>query len=1165
MNYRGDNAHSIGTVLEEEFEYLHGTNTEGGNCAGESTDCKPTVDTSSEQREIELRKRIHALEGDDRHAALCLSGGGIRSATFSLGVLQGLARQGHLDKFHFLSTVSGGGYIGSWLTSWIRRESLVSAVNELSSPRIGREPESKPIQRLRAYSNYLSPVWGFSSDFLTLIAIFLRNLFLHWLVFIPLLAAILILPRIQLAVLGEQNISELWQWVWLVIAGLLVVTGIAYVVVNLSGPGHREARNKLPIRLQRKWWCWAPIVTAAVIVSWVMVWPESILKNIPTSWFVAGSTALHILGVIAGSYYRNKLGIGIDWNDHSKEILIDFLFVCISGVVAGWGLYEIFTSIRGSEPVTFEQREFYAVFLVPLLLSCYWLGTTTYVGLSRKITSENDREWWARSSAAWLAAALVWVLIFVLVIYGPQWIFNTRWSAMPLFSETFLGGGGLLGVITGLIGFWSKNGSVVKRQTKTIIALIGNRLLEVSAAIFILILFLSISYATSWGLVAKCTDKNTFDYCGKVIDHANLINATNKAIRQLYKKIEDARLKNETGTVAELQEEAKMLRTGEAKIYAAVLEHTGSYPLVVLLGLFISICWLTSFLIGANTFSLHSMYGNRLVRAYLGATHANRSPHWFTGFDPDDNLNMKDMKYSTEDPHRRKLLHVVNLTLNMVRPSGDRLEWQQRKATSFTISPLHSGSVVTDYVPTSKYSATDGVTLGRAMAISGAAASPNMGYHTSPAVAFVMAFFNIRLGWWLPNPKNCRVEKLSLSEPPRSILYIVAEALSGSNDKSEFVYLSDGGHFENLALYEMVRRRCGRIVVVDAGCDPKYQFEDLENAIRKIRVDLGISIKLYGEAPMPGASRMANCHMTFGTIAYSDVDGLVPDGELVYIKPVITGDEPLDVLRYATTNNNPNGSFPHQPTSDQFFDEAQFESYRMLGYHSVINGFRGHGSWFDFEEIKKRPLTSFSQNESQPNDRASPEPTQQGSVPNSLVSGITDGFKSIGQSALMVSAITVGGVLGVSGTVALRDSSVTLKNAEIAISDSSLKKLKEGIPVEIKKVSETQGDLQQRMDILVDVVKEIRSRVVEPAHIKQLEELTASISKLEAAVRSGGMVNIRGMTSTLQNIEGQLKTANESLRSGNKDLGDKLTGIKDSVDAANPRRNIRGVVEGGAR
>ena len=124
------------------------------------------------------------------------------------------------------------------------------------------------------------------------------------------------------------------------------------------------------------------------------------------------------------------------------------------------------------------------------------------------------------------------------------------------------------------------------------------------------------------------------------------------------------------------------------------------------------------------------------------------------------------------------------------------------------------------------------------MTISGAAASPNMGYHTSPLVRFVMMLFNARLGAWLGNPGEAGEGTWRESGPRSAVSSVVKEALALTNDCSAYVYLSDGGHFENLALYEMARRRCRIVVVVDGGCDRELTYEDLGNAMRKIRVDI---------------------------------------------------------------------------------------------------------------------------------------------------------------------------------------------------------------------------------------------------------------------------------------------------------------------------------------
>jgi hypothetical protein len=123
-------------------------------------------------------------------------------------------------------------------------------------------------------------------------------------------------------------------------------------------------------------------------------------------------------------------------------------------------------------------------------------------------------------------------------------------------------------------------------------------------------------------------------------------------------------------------------------------------------------------------------------------------------------------------------------------------------------------------------------------------------------------------------------------------------------------------------------RRCGLIVVVDAGSDPGYTFADLGNAVRKIRIDFGVPIE-FRETPLKPA--LDRDHCAVADIHYSCVDGNAADGVLIYIKPVLTGDEPADVANYASSDR----TFPHQSTADQWFDEAQFESYRRLGTHSI--------------------------------------------------------------------------------------------------------------------------------------------------------------------------------------------------------------------------------------
>ncbi|PYJ70783.1 MAG: hypothetical protein DME76_04275, partial [Verrucomicrobia bacterium] len=186
-------------VLEEEFTALHG-------------ELPPDYPRSAEAQ-TQLKAFCDAVHGlKEKRAALCISGGGIRSATFGLGVLQGLARCGLLGKFHYLSTVSGGGYIGSWSSAWIKNhpQGVDGVAEELKRrPDSTLEPEPRPIRHLREFSNYLTPRAGLTSvDFWTLIATFIRNMFLNWLVLISWMAAAMMIPRLYLAAI---MISPNWD------------------------------------------------------------------------------------------------------------------------------------------------------------------------------------------------------------------------------------------------------------------------------------------------------------------------------------------------------------------------------------------------------------------------------------------------------------------------------------------------------------------------------------------------------------------------------------------------------------------------------------------------------------------------------------------------------------------------------------------------------------------------------------------------------------------------------------------------------------------------------------------------------------------------------------------------------------------------------------------
>jgi ribosomal protein S18 acetylase RimI-like enzyme len=352
-----------------------------------------------------------------------------------------------------------------------------------------------------------------------------------------------------------------------------------------------------------------------------------------------------------------------------------------------------------------------------------------------------------------------------------------------------------------------------------------------------------------------------------------------------------------------------------------------------------------SFWLDVNDISLNALYANRLTRAYLGASNPVR---WETAdgqpFRRSRFLETDDMRLTELVPGEQYSgpLVLVNTALNLA--GGDNLAWQERKAASFVVSPLHLGSADLEiagepgkgaYYPTTDMSAEarQGM-LGRAVSISGAAANPNMGYHSSPAITALMTFFNVRLGWWVPNP----VCKTPPTDRPTSVLkWLFKELFGQTNDKARFLNISDGGHFENLGVYELVRRKCRLVIAVDGEADPELAFHGLGTLIRRCRTDLGCDVEIdVDRLRRDPATGHAREHIAIGTIRYDQVDPAHPVGTLVYIKASLTGDEPTDVNQYAQAH----ADFPHQTTADQFFDESQFESYRSLGLHCVLKAFR---------------------------------------------------------------------------------------------------------------------------------------------------------------------------------------------------------------------------------
>jgi hypothetical protein len=488
--------------------------------------------------------------------------------------------------------------------------------------------------------------------------------------------------------------------------------------------------------------------------------------------------------------------------------------------------------------------------------------------------NDADREWWARLSGWVLASAIIWIAITVACLFGQYLLTHlVIWGKYAVAAA-----GGLSGAAAALLGSRDNGRSLDEPPS------LGEKLaLTCAAPLFALGMVLIISWGTS-----------TLGQA--VVDKAGIF---------------------------EIQQ--GLVRCCEQLVWNDYRLFVLFPPILFLLAL------VAGWVVNVNRFSLHGFYRNRLVRAYLGASNAERKPDPFTGFDPRDNLRLHAVIAAGVTP---RLLPIVNMTLNLVR--GGKLAWQQRKAESFSATPYYCGNFYEGYRASREYGGQGGITLGTAISISGAAANPNMGYTSSPALGFVMAMFNARLGAWLGNTNDHGRDTYRQPGPRQALQPLLAELFGLSTSDSRYISLSDGGHFDNLGLYEVVLRRCRYVVVSDSGCDSAGTFQDLGNAIRKIRIDFGIPIEFDRHIEIyPNRSEKVGLYCAIATIRYDIVDGAqVEPGQLVYIKPTMRArQDTADYDVYSYWRTAP--LFPHEPTSDQWFSESQFESYRMLGSRSV--------------------------------------------------------------------------------------------------------------------------------------------------------------------------------------------------------------------------------------
>jgi hypothetical protein len=341
-------------------------------------------------------------------------------------------------------------------------------------------------------------------------------------------------------------------------------------------------------------------------------------------------------------------------------------------------------------------------------------------------------------------------------------------------------------------------------------------------------------------------------------------------------------------------------------------------------------CW-GWFFVNINTLSPHSYYRNRLCECYLLKRETKDIQEKIIS-----RTNLPLAGLSEGD--KTAPYHLINTTVNLT--TSKNRELRGRNGDFFLISKHYCGSKVTGYYPTNEVVAKNPhIDLGSAMAISGAAASTGMGWQTMKNFRFLMGLMNIRLGYWLLNPK--KADQCRLLQTP-GLRYLFKEILGKMNEDDCYLNLSDGGHIENLAVYELLKRKCKFIVCVDGGQEGGMECADLIRLQRYAEIDLGIRMEYDISDLQLNDYRFTRAYAILVKVIYSEPNEdhqAEPGPELgwmLYLKLGMTGTEPA----YVTDYRRINPSFPHQTTADQFFDEAQFEAYRMLGECAAASLFR---------------------------------------------------------------------------------------------------------------------------------------------------------------------------------------------------------------------------------
>ena len=771
----------------------------------EGKDDKELIDSEKEHIQAEPK------------CGLALSGGGIRSAAFSLGVIQALDKAEIFKNFDYLSTVSGGGYMGSSLSWWLHQHNLKSNQNNPNDKffpfRIGTERGNNILRFFRTHANYLLP--GFGLNLISLGAVILRQTIVTLLVYLSIFVfAVVCVAKVL------NGIPEFLDWICT--SSDWVQSIVVYLTISFSK-------------------------------NWYFV---------PSANVMIGSALILFLGILFRIVCNKVKSL------FPIILVLPFIFVPIEEFIHWYERILIgnfnFSSgfeLNLAKQFLFATTYFWSLFVVGSIV--YSLLTVVYQMLDNQFTMNRLRRFRYRQRTEaqigfgkFLAVSIVLLFVSVLpVLHGGINIYSdSKYQVLALVTALAL-------ITLGLVIASTKS---IRKRVKINYSILRRNMPVIGVILLLFGFFL-------WVLILA-------KYFGDLKQY---------------------------------------------KLWIMAIT-------AIVVGLFVNI----------NFLGMHRMYRDRLMELFLPEQKSVEKNTWNYSDEADSRMIHEIGKSKYCRPY-----HLINT--NIVLVDSRTQKFRSRGGDNFIFSPLYCGSSATGWCKSESYlkSNDPGFTLATAMAISGAAANPNTGGEGSTGnrlVSIAMTILGIRLGYWAPNPNP----KKSIPILPPNFIYpgVTSGLIFGNLDEDgRTVDLTDGGHFENLGLYELIRRKLEYIVVCDGSSDPEYKFTGLATAISRVKTDFNVEIKfkdaqydLQGLIPSTSQKnsfdqQLANRGFAMAEIFYGDDSE--SKGKLVYIKATLVKNLPSEVYLYKKRNP----IFPHQSSTDQFFDEEQFEAYRELGYELGLN------------------------------------------------------------------------------------------------------------------------------------------------------------------------------------------------------------------------------------